>query len=65
MKKKELFQDLSQEYECQKCGKSIKTRLVRIKSSPPKLCYQLWMEAKGKGKIPRVPARPKTVEEGA
>lgn len=46
--KKEPYDDLSDVHKCQKCGKAIKTRLVRIKQSPPKLCYAHWLEANGK-----------------
>lgn len=46
--KKERHDDVSDIHKCQKCGKPIKTRLVRIKQTPPKLCYQHWLEANGK-----------------
>lgn len=46
--KKERHDDLSDIHKCQKCGKPIKTRLVRIKQVPPKLCYAHWLEAHNK-----------------
>jgi len=44
---------VSEKFACTKCGKPIKQRLVQQKSSPPKLCYRHYLEAKGKLKDQR------------
>jgi len=46
--KKEPYNDLSETHKCERCGKPIKSRLVRIKQAPPRLCYLHWLEARGK-----------------
>ena len=38
--------DLNWDHKCRICGKFIKRRLVKIKETPPQLCYKCYMRKK-------------------